>query len=241
MPRDPGRGPRLSLPRRRGRVLIPTLAILVALALVFTIFTAYYTELLWFRSVDATGVFNRRLVTSIGLFVVFGGIMAGAVLLNGVLAHPSRPPYMPSSNEQQSLDRYRMGVEPYRKLLLIGLAVLLGLLAGGSAAGEWKSFMLWRYGGSFGRKDPYFKLDISFFTFDLPWYRFLVGFGFATVTLSLLVTLGVLYLYGAVRLQGVGERTTPGARVHLSVLLGLFVLLKAVAYFLDRYALETRD
>ncbi|NHC45638.1 UPF0182 family protein [Motilibacter sp. K478] len=241
MPRDPGRTPRLPLSRRRGRVLLPTLAILAALALAFAVFTAYYTELLWFRSVDASGVYNRRLGTSIVLFVVFGALMSGAVLLNAVLAHRARPSYVATSQEQQSLDRYRMGIEPYRRPLVVGLSVLLGLLAGGAAAGEWKTFMLWRYGGSFGTSDPQFGMDVSFFTFDLPWYRFLLGFGFALTFISLLVSVAVLYLYGAIRLQGVGDRTTTGARVHVSVLLGVFVLLKAVAYFLDRYSLEIRD
>ena len=54
---------------------------------------------------------------------------------------------------------------------------------------------------------------------------------------SLLSALAVHYLFGGVRLQTPGEKVTPAARVHLSVLLGIFVLLKAVAYYLDRYGL----
>ena len=45
------------------------------------------------------------------------------------------------------------------------------------------------------------------------------------------------YLFGGVRLQTPGEKVTPAARIHLSVLLGIFVLLKAAAYYLDRYGL----
>ena len=53
-----------------------------------------------------------------------------------------------------------------------------------------------------------------------------------------LAAAAIHYLYGGIRLQTPGERTTRRrAQVQLSVLLGLFVLLKAVAYWLDRYDL----
>ena len=65
----------------------------------------------------------------------------------------------------------------------------------------------------------------------------MLGLLFTAVVLSLLGALAVHYLFGGVRLQTPGEKVTPAARVHLSVLLGIFVLLKAVAYYLDRYGL----
>jgi uncharacterized membrane protein (UPF0182 family) len=51
----------------------------------------------------------------------------------------------------------------------------------------------------------------------------------------------VHYLYGGIRPQVAQERTTVAARVQLSVLLGLVVLLKAGAYWLDRFALALKD
>ncbi len=65
----------------------------------------------------------------------------------------------------------------------------------------------------------------------------MLGLLFTAVVLSLLASLAVHYLFGGVRLQTPGEKVTPAARVHLSVLLGIFVLLKAAAYYLDRYGL----
>ena len=85
-------------------------------------------------------------------------------------------------------------------------------------------------------------MDISFFAFDLPWYRFVLGFAFATVVVCLIAAAVTHYLYGGLRLQPfLGERATPAARVHLSVLLGAFVLLKAIAYWLDRYGLAVSE
>jgi uncharacterized membrane protein (UPF0182 family) len=59
--------------------------------------------------------------------------------------------------------------------------------------------------------------------------------------LATLASLAVHYLYGGIRPQVPQERTTVAARVQLSVLLGLIVLLKAVAYWFDRYALALKE
>ena len=58
--------------------------------------------------------------TKVGLFLVFGLLMAAAVGANIFLAHRLRPPLSAMSSEQQSLDRYRMGVAPYKMWVLLG-------------------------------------------------------------------------------------------------------------------------
>ena len=58
---------------------------------------------------------------------------------------------------------------------------------------------------------------------------------------SLLGALAVHYLFGGVRLQGAGERMTTAARAHLTALVADFVLLKAVAYCLDRHGAAARQ
>jgi uncharacterized membrane protein (UPF0182 family) len=100
---------------------------------------------------------------------------------------------------------------------------------------------MWVNGVSFGTKDSQFKMDVSFYAFDLPWYRFLLGFGFAATVLSLIAAALVHYLYGGLRITSPGARATAAATGHLSVLLGIFVSLKAVAYWLDRYGLAVKS
>src|SRR5258706_6320426 len=114
------------------------------------------------------------------------------------------------------------------------LAGLIGLIAGLSAQGHWQEWMLFANSTPFGQKDPQFGVDVSFYVFEYPFWRYLLGVGFTTVVFSLLGALGLHYLFGGVRLQGAGDRMTSAARAHLTAIVSVFVLLKAVAYFLDR-------
>ncbi|KUL41789.1 hypothetical protein ADL22_14525 [Streptomyces sp. NRRL F-4489] len=218
-----------------------TLGVLAVLAMLFVMFSGFWTDWLWYRSVHFSSVFTTTLWTKIGLFFAFGAVMAVAVGLNIWLAHRLRPPLSAMSMEQQSLDRYRMGLAPFKKWALIAVTAVIGLIAGASASGEWRTWLQWINGVPFGTTDPQFHKDVSFYAFDLPWYRFLLSFGFACAVLSLVAAALTHYLYGGLRLSGPGSRATAAATGHLSVLLGVFVSLKAVAYWLDRYGLAVKS
>ncbi|MER6422204.1 UPF0182 family protein [Streptomyces sp. NPDC001137] len=243
---DRGGGPtgpriRVGRPSRRVRTLLMTLGVLAVLGMAFTMFAGFWTDWLWYRSVKYSSVFTTTLWTKIGLFFVFGLLMALAVGVNIWLAHRLRPPLSAMSMEQQSLDRYRMGIAPYKTWLLLGITALVGLIAGASASSQWRTWLMWVNGVPFHQKDPQFHLDVSFYAFDLPWYRFLLGFGFAAAILSLIAAALTHYLYGGLRITSPGARATAAATGHLSVLLGIFVALKAVAYWLDRYGLAVKS
>ena len=230
-----------SAPTRRRPVLAITLAILAALIVGFIGFTGFYADLLWFRSVGYVEVWQTELVTKIILFIGMGALMSFAVTTSIYLAYKSRPIFAPVSLESQSLERYRSQLEPLRKAVLIGIAVATFVFAGSGGAARWRDWLLFSNAQPFGVKDPQFNMDISFFAFKLPFYQVLLSFAFSIVTFSFLAALVVHYLYGGIRLQGPGERSTSAARLQLSLLLGLFVLLKAVAYWFDRYALVLKE
>jgi uncharacterized membrane protein (UPF0182 family) len=240
--RTGGDGPVLATaPAPRGRVLVPALLALGALLLGWIIFAGIYADWLWYVSLDMTEAFRVRVLTQMGMFVVFGGLMFAALLATLWIAHRARPELTGLTAEQASLERYRMSLQPYRKWASIVVAGIFGLMTGLSAAAEWDVFKLWRNRQSFGTSDPQFGMDVGFYVFTLPWLRFLVGFLFAVVVLCLIAAVTVHYLYGGIRLQGEGPRLSRAAAVHISVLGALLMLLKAAAYWLDRYELTTQS
>ena len=224
---------------QRSRALIGTAVILVAGFFLASIFTGIWTDRLWFRSLGYSDVFTKVLGTRVLLFVVFGLLLGAVVAANIVVAYKVRPMFRPASQEQVNLDRYREVIEPLRRWLLIGIALVLALFAGSSGAGQWRQFLLWRNREPFGTKDPYFNRDVGFFVFELPWLHYLVDFAMAVTVLSLIAAALVHYLFGGIRLQSRTDKLTGAAQVHISVLLGLFVLFKAADYWLDRFDLAT--
>ncbi|MEO3773492.1 UPF0182 family protein [Micromonospora sp. B9E7] len=226
--------PRMS---RRGRV---TIAVLVGVFVLFTLLgwgVQAWTDWLWFDEVRYTEVFTGVLLTRLALFLAVGLGMAVFVGGNLWLAHRLRPRLRPHSVEQATLERYRMVLSPRLGTWIALTAAVVGLFAGLSAQNRWNQWMLFRNGGDFGIKDPEFGVDIGFYVFQLPFWRYLLGVAFTAVVLAVIGALAVHYLFGGVRLQGVGDRMSNAARAHLSSLVAVFVLLKAIAYVLDRRAM----
>ena len=207
------------------------------LLVAFAIFAGYYTDWLWYKAAGFTSVYTTQLGVRLALFVVFFLVAGGAIVLNGYLAYRFRPIFRAISLEQQSLDRYRLALDPFRRILLIGFGILVGFFFGAAAMSEWRTLLAWMNRTAFGATDPEFGVDISFYVFSLPWWRFIIDSGMVIVVLCGLVAAAIHYLYGGISPGTPGERTTPAARVQLSILIGLFMLLKAAAYWLDRYEL----
>ncbi|PWV49989.1 hypothetical protein BDW27_10822 [Nocardiopsis sp. L17-MgMaSL7] len=238
--RSPG-APPARMPRR-SRLLAPVAATVVVIIAGLMFAANFWTDYKWFSSVGYTSVFLTELWTRVLLFAVAALVMAVIVGASIFFAYRARPGIRPMSLEQQGLDRYRQSIDPHRKLFFWIAVGALALLAGAAASGDWRSYLQFVNGVDFGVSDPEFGMDIAFFAFTYPFLRILLGYLYAAVILAFIAAVIVHYLYGGVRLQNdSGQRATPAARVHLSVLLGLFVLLRAGSYWLDRYGLVFSD
>jgi uncharacterized protein len=222
---------------RRVKIAISVVVVLIVLLIVLSSLTGVYINWLWFGSVGYRQVYRTMFWTRLILFLIFGFLMALIIGGNLLIAYRVRPPFRPMSAEQQNLERYRVMIEPRKRLILAAVAVIAFLTAGLSAQGKWAQWLLWFNGGSFHVKDPQFGLDISFYAWDYPVYRILLGFGFTAIIFSLILSIIVHYLAGSIRLQTPGPKITPAARRHLTILVFVFMVFKAMAYWLDRYGL----
>ena len=88
-----GQGPTAEAPARRRRVLLPTIIVLAILVGAFVLFTGFYTDWLWFVSVDKTEVFTTSLLTRVLMFAVFGAVMAIVIALVMWIAWRTRPTF----------------------------------------------------------------------------------------------------------------------------------------------------
>ena len=227
-------------PKRPGPLAL-TAIVLVILGSVLVGLSGFYADLLWFRSVDFQTVWSTVLVTKASLFVFFGLITSLFITTNVYLAYRSRPLYAPVSIEADNLERYRGQLEPIRRWVLLAIALGFFYFSGTSGIALWEKWLQFRNATSFGVTDSQFGLDISFFVFKLPFYEALIAWAISTLILTIIASAAVHYLYSGIRLQVAEDKTTVAARVQLSVLLGILVLIKAVAYWFDRFALALKE
>ena len=116
--------------------------------------------------------------------------------------------------------------------ILLGIGVLVALGLGGLALGGWDKVQLFIHRVPYGQSDPTFGKDISFFLFELPFYRLLQTYA-NTLLLMTLVTVAIRYLVAVIS----GASMPSSARIHLSLLAALWLWSAAIGYQLDRYEL----
>ena len=233
--------PNLNFNRRRRGPLPIVIGILVVASIALVSLSGFYADWLWFKSVSFTSVWSTVLMTKIELFITTGLLTAALVLINIRIAYKRRPLYVPMTIEADNLERYRAQIEPIKRWIVLALSVGLFYFAGTSGSMLWSTWLQFKNSTDFGIKDPQFNMDISFFAFRLPFWQTLISWAISTIVLAIIASAVVHYLYGGIRLQVQEDRTTVTARVQLSVLLGAVVLLKAVAYWFDRYALALKE
>ncbi|SMQ67530.1 hypothetical protein SAMN06295909_1748 [Plantibacter sp. VKM Ac-1784] len=221
----------LSTQRRRAPIAI-TVAIIAALLIGFFMFSGFYADLLWFQQLGFTEVLTTQWIAAIAMFLVGFVGMALPVWLAIEIAYRTRPVYAKLSSQ---VDRYQQVVEPLRRLATYGIPALFGLFGGVAAASRWQLVLLWMNGTPSGTKDPQFNLDVSFYLFDLPFFQAVVAFSSAVVLIALIATAVVTYLYGGIRVVSREVWISMAARVQISVLAALYLILQAVSLWLDQY------
>ena len=184
------------------RLILPVLGGLIAAIVLIAVVAGVWTDYLWFRAVHYTSVFGTTYGTKWAMFFAAGLFMAAVTGVNVWLAYRLRPIYRPVATPGQGADSYRAAIDPHRRVLLGIALALVGLIAGLTGAGSWRTWLLFANQVPFGVKDPQFKRDISFFVFTYPFIRMVLSYLFAAVLLSLIGAVLVHYLYGGLRVQG---------------------------------------
>ncbi|CAN5705905.1 hypothetical protein BH24ACT15_BH24ACT15_14160 [soil metagenome] len=225
----------------RRRWLLVVFGAVLLLAVIGPRIAAFYTDILWFRSVGFADRFFELLYTRFGLGMVSGLVMTVLVGANIALARRLAPDFRIPSEAEEIIERYRRALEPYTRQIMVAVALGVGLIAGTSLVGEWRTYLLWANGGAFGIDDPHFGRDLGFFVFDLPFWSLVNSWLFGAIAVTIVLTAGAHYLFGGIRPQSQGQKITAPANVHLSVLLASLIAVRAWGFWLDRFHLSYSD
>jgi len=196
----------------------------------------FFTNYLWFDSVQLNSVWLKILITKASLVGATSLLAFIFIFTNLRLAVRATPvmDIFESFESQDPLSRFRAWTnERFLRYRLWG-SIGLSLFLGAGASQLWEQVLLFLNQKSFGITDPIFDTDVSSFVFGLPLYRLFVSWGFQLVVFTSLIIVLLFIATGALQLrQGQLPEVSSGAKAHLSVLLAFIAVLKAFAYRLD--------
>ncbi|MBB4907419.1 UPF0182 family protein [Actinophytocola algeriensis] len=231
--------PPIGMPKlsRRAKVLLSIAGVLILVLIVGARLLDTYVDWLWYGEVDFRSVFTTVMLTRIILFFAIGLLVGGLLAVSLAIAYRSRPVFVPVSGADDPLARYRSTIVQRVRLFGIGIPVVVGAIAGAAGQGEWQPVQLMLNAQPFGQTDPEFGKDVGFYAFTLPFISWLITWLFVSIAIAGIGALVIHYIFGGIRLGTKGDNFSVPARVQLSVIAGLFVVVLAVDYYFERYEL----
>lgn len=225
---------------RRQAIVLVVLACLVLLIVLAQVLASFFTNLLWFQSVSLGSVWRTVTLTKLGLLGVFGGAFFVACDLSlWVVDRVAPRGAQLFAPEFELVRRYHAAIGGHQRLVRVVASLLLGVVVGSGALGQWRHWLLFSHAVRVGVKDPQFHRDVGFYLFRLPFLSFLVDWSLLALLVLVLVSAFAHFLNGGIRLQGPSPRVDPRATAHLSALLGLMALVRAAGYYyVDRFGLD---
>lgn len=233
-------------------MLIKRLAILLAIVVLGLIVLARagdaLVDWLWFSSIGYVGVFWTIFTTRVVLFFAVLAVSTGAFWLSGWLAlrfarsqatwQPGASAARPAPGPAIARLGYSLPPVPWR-FLVASMAVVLGLLTATIELSNWGMALRFLYQVPYGENDPVFGKDIGFYLFSLPAYVALTNWLLLLLFFSTVIAAVVYWAHGDIEFEP--PRLSPAAVAHASALLGLFFIVKAWSYGLDRFQLLYSD
>ncbi|CAB4625209.1 unannotated protein [freshwater metagenome] len=228
-------------PLARPKVSPATIALIILVGIGAILLSAadLYTDVLWFDQLGYLSVLSTSILSQTGLFAAASVSFALITGLSLWLAYRFRPVYIRFPDEKSPFDQYRQLLDQLRRVVMIGVPLALGVLAGLAVSPSWGIVQSYLNRSPFGETDPEFGLDISFYIFELPFYTGLVGFLSGALLIGLILTAGVHIVYGSIKFNGRETFVSKAARIQIGLLAFLYLLAQGASLWLDQYLTMT--
>ena len=231
---------------RPRNILIVVAAVVIVALLALSFLDQLLVDYLWYGTLGFAGVFNTTVGAEIAIFLVVWLVAFASIFVSGLIAiggsrnHERlrvvrRPDEMVEVNLPELIRALGERV-PWRVIVAGGAAVLALFAAQGEAA-SWDVYLKGLYGVPFGIVEQAFGNDIGFYIFTVPLLEELRDLFLMLIVLASGIAIAVYWARGALDFKESPPRVSPGAAAHLSVLLGLFFVQRAMNYWIGRFDL----
>ena len=229
---------------RSNRGTINLVVFLVLLG-ILSFLAALYVDWLWFSSVGFSNVFKTLLLNRVGIYllVFLLTLLLFYVNLRLTRRHLGEYERPDETDEGREIIYLNQEKSPFKEFLhgkmarwvFLGISILGALMISSTAADNWIVVQQFINRVPMGTVDPIFSKDISFYFFNLTFYRFVYGTLMAALVLTAVVV-GFVYMLNASTELIFGDwRQFTFAKSHVAILLAAIFALKAVGYKLSTY------
>jgi uncharacterized membrane protein (UPF0182 family) len=194
-----------------------------------------YSDYLWYESLGAGALWRLRM-GAVAQLRIGSAIAAGLFAFVNLYALRQS---IVSLVLPRRLGNLELNEEVPGRLLMtatVALSAILGLLLA-MPSDNWMSFALARTHRPFNETDPYFSQDLGFFVYWLPFENMAWMFMFISVIVTSLVVVLLYALTPSLKWQRGSLYASAYVRRHLTMLVGVVLLLLAWSFRLDMYGL----
>ena len=199
---------------------------------------SFFIDYEWFKANDGLAIFWVMFFTKFNVQIIFGCIFIILFMLNFIVIRiiGGKGRFF----SPNFLDRINIPIiGNSRKFLLLIMTIAIvfaGFLMGGGAAAFWKEYLLFKNAVPFEGfpVDPIFGRDISFYVFILPFFKFLYGWLMTSLVIIVIFSFFLHIINGGISILRAFEMS-PFSRAHISILLGLIVILYGLSYQIAAY------
>ncbi len=235
----------------RNRIFAIVVGAIFLALIVLRLAASFLVDLSWFSALGFSVVFWTTVKAKIAVFCVVFVPTALILYLNGALAQQlagfrkSLPTIVSPWNSIEGLTPPAMIERLYRsfpwRLLIVAASLVVAALIAASELGMWGVALRYLHQVPYGQNDPMFGLDIGFYLFSLPAYVALKDWLLFTLAVAALFAAALYWVHGAIVVDQQRRFISPVVIAHGSALLGIYLLVKAFDFWLNRFLLVYGD
>lgn len=212
--------------RRYGLIFAGIVLVLV----LFSRFSDFFTELLWFEQLGYGSTFWTIYLSEYLVGLVFFLAFFAIAGVNVWIALKSTPTSMNLFSAIQKTVSAR-----FIKIAFLAIIAFFGYIMAKVAAANWITILKWTNAEPFGLVDPIFNNDVGLYVFSYPFYAFLNSWLFGAMVITIILTL-ITYVYKeAIRFQPRNISFSPNLIRHVISLFAVIFLLYIWDYWLSAY------
>lgn len=217
------------------RWLIASAIAVAALLLVGRVAADLYSSYAWYDALGATAVWRAR-VGTITMLRVAAWVAASLFALGHLFTVRQSVVSLVVQRQVGDLEIAESVHGRYLTSAVVGLSLVIGALLALSQS-DWTTAFLAGNGGAFGEFDNYFGADLGFFVFWLPFEVQLWTWTLIVVLATTAVVIALYVVTAGIRIEAGRLRMSSHARRHLTVIVGILLLMLSWDFRLQMYQL----